>query len=316
VIAWANDREGDRWLLVNAPGVGLAWVGALLVQENDTSLSVPPAATVPPPPLPRCIAFVSWRSGNADIWTVDSEGGGLLQLTSDTYSDLNPTFSPDGQRIAFVHESGDVQANSDIYLVNVDGTGLVRLTDTTEQEREPAWSPDGRLIAYSTPEGTIYLIGATGEGLGMRRILTGGEDPAWSPDGARLAFSYRGDIYLIDLEGGPLVNLTSSPGWDEAPAWSPDGSYIAFETNRDGNREVYVMGADGSNPTNLTNHPARDGGEGPPSAPAWSADGRYILFSSDRSGNLEIYRMRADGSEVTRLTWDSGDDPAWSPACR
>jgi len=83
---------------------------------------------------------------------------------------------------------------------------------------------------------------------------------------------------------------------------------IAFSSNRDGNNEIYVINADGSGLTRLTNNPARD------SYPAWSPDRDRIAFTSDREGNGEIYIMNADGSRVTRLTDNPADDwyAAWS----
>jgi dipeptidyl aminopeptidase/acylaminoacyl peptidase len=84
---------------------------------------------------------------------------------------------------------------------------------------------------------------------------------------------------------------------------------IAFDSTRDGNTEIYVMNADGSNPTRLTNNPAIDRDA------AFSPDGRRIAFVSDRDGNSEVYVMNADGSNQTRLTNNSADDfqPAFSP---
>jgi dipeptidyl aminopeptidase/acylaminoacyl peptidase len=85
---------------------------------------------------------------------------------------------------------------------------------------------------------------------------------------------------------------------------------IAFTSDRDGNDEIYVMNADGSSQTNLTNHPARD------TFPAWSPDGSKIAFVSDRDGNAEIYVMNADGTSQTRLTNHRARvifPPAWSP---
>ncbi len=84
---------------------------------------------------------------------------------------------------------------------------------------------------------------------------------------------------------------------------------IAFMSDRDGNLEIYVMNADGSGVTNLTNNSAGDG------FPSWSPDGARIAFVSDRDGNLEIYVMNADGSGVTNLTNNSAGDgsPSWSP---
>jgi len=87
------------------------------------------------------------------------------------------------------------------------------------------------------------------------------------------------------------------------------GRRIAFASNRDGNDEIYVMNADGSELKNLTNNPAIDYN------PAWSPDGQRIVFLSDRTGNGDIYVMNADGSKVTRLTDTPANDrrPCWSP---
>ncbi|MBT8397525.1 MAG: PD40 domain-containing protein, partial [Gemmatimonadetes bacterium] len=105
--------------------------------------------------------------------------------------------------------------------------------------------------------------------------------------------------------------LTSHPARDFLPAWSPDGSKIAFTTDRDGNEEVYVMNADGSNPVNLTNNSASDvvwaGG--------WSPDGTRIVFQTGRTGNSELYVMNADGSDPVNLTTSHLQEKggAWSP---
>ena len=84
---------------------------------------------------------------------------------------------------------------------------------------------------------------------------------------------------------------------------------ISFDTTRDGNTEIYVMDADGSNPTRLTDNPAIDRDA------AFSPDGRRIAFVSERDGNSEVYVMNADGSNQTRLTNNTAEDfqPAFSP---
>ena len=114
--------------------------------------------------------------------------------------------------------------------------------------------------------------------------------------------------------GGNLVTellrrLTDHPAGDYTPSFSPDGRHIAFMSKRDGNREIYVMDSDGSNPTRLTDDPADD------FSPSWSPDGRHIAFMSERDGNQEIYVMDFDGSNPRRLTDDPADDraPSWSP---
>jgi Tol biopolymer transport system component len=119
--------------------------------------------------------------------------------------------------------------------------------------------------------------------------------------------------------GGALVVLMlaargMSGKAQDQPTGTPDpasavGGQIAFVSDRDGNAEIHVMDADGSDPRRLTNHTASD------DMPAWSPDGSQIAFVSYRDGNYEIYVMNADGSDPRRLTNHSAADytPAWSP---
>ena len=87
------------------------------------------------------------------------------------------------------------------------------------------------------------------------------------------------------------------------------GEMIAFTSEREGNAEIYIMNADGSNPQRLTNDPAYD------AWPVWSPDGSHIAFTSTRNGEADIYVMDADGSNLRRLTYDDAIDiwPDWSP---
>jgi Tol biopolymer transport system component len=124
------------------------------------------------------------------------------------------------------------------------------------------------------------------------------------------------DVYSVNPDGSGLTLLTAeSPADEIGPAWSPDGRKIAFYSNRDDPNptscrprctyDVYVMNADGSGVTRLTDDPAQDRG------PAWSPDGQRIVFFSYRSP-VGLYVMSADGSNETAL--GPGDsNPAWSP---
>jgi hypothetical protein len=119
-------------------------------------------------------------------------------------------------------------------------------------------------------------------------------------------------IYVMDSNGGNRTLVGQGQGsFLSAPAWSPDGSRLAVVSDRDGASDIWVMGIDGSDPTNLTQHEAKD------HAPAWSPDGEWIAFASVRdSPYWELYLMRADGSDPQRLTWweDASDLwPTWSP---
>jgi serine/threonine protein kinase len=109
------------------------------------------------------------------------------------------------------------------------------------------------------------------------------------------------------------VSPTATPKPTRKPISTPEPAVntgrIAFASKRNGNFEIYVMQADGSGMTNLTQNEAFD------VVPAWSPDGSQIVFSSDRDDNFEIYVMQADGSGMTNLTQNEAfdADPAWSP---
>ncbi len=106
-----------------------------------------------------------------------------------------------------------------------------------------------------------------------------------------------------------ITNLTNHPAEDRAPAWSPDGRFLAFESDRDGNRDLYLMAGDGSGLQRLT---VDDGDD---SQPAWSPDGRRIVFRSDRDAGTGLWIHDIDGGEPTFLLADASPEltPDWSP---
>ncbi len=121
--------------------------------------------------------------------------------------------------------------------------------------------------------------------------------------------------YMDDVVGTPTVTAAWSDGGSDLDSddhqtnvWAVVGQ-IVFFSNRDGNGEIYLMNADGSNPTRLTYDASAD------NLPSWSPDGSKVAFRSWRDGNDEIYVMNADGSNPTRLTDNSASDntPSWSP---
>ncbi|MGQ9599801.1 MAG: hypothetical protein ACUVWZ_10335 [Anaerolineae bacterium] len=178
----------------------------------------------------RRIAFVSFRDtlagkvnlGNGSLYILDfdpltgASAGSVRRVTDDQGYDGWPTWSPDGQRLAFHSNRG---GDWDIWVINEDGTGLTNLTRHPGDDRYPAWSPDGEKIAFTSER------------------------------------SGDQDIWIMNADGSNLVNLTATPGRDRYPMWSPDGRKLTFNTNRDGNQEIYIMNADGSDPTNLSRSP-------------------------------------------------------------
>jgi Tol biopolymer transport system component len=113
-------------------------------------------------------------------------------------------------------------------------------------------------------------------------------------------------VRATDASGN--TGKTAERRWTVAASGAADR--IAFVSDRDGNREIYVMNADGSGQTRVTTSPAND------MNPSWSPDRRRLAFTSDRDQQAgDVYAMNADGSAVTRLTTSPAVDrnPAWSP---
>jgi Tol biopolymer transport system component len=176
--------------------------------------------------------------------------------------------------------------------------------------------------------GEIYT--ANGDGSEVRRLTTNAgtdAEPRWSPDGRRIAFaSVRAgvrEIWMMNADGTGQQRLTQLAREASSPDWSPDGARIAFQARRaDGNWDIYVMGADGSNVTRLTSANSQV-------RPRWSPDGRRLLVQwfeesaschgagvyvqVDCGGRIAL--LAADGSGVQRLPRVGLDDgwADWSP---
>ncbi|MGH9408473.1 MAG: winged helix-turn-helix domain-containing protein [Vicinamibacterales bacterium] len=150
------------------------------------------------------------------------------------------------------------------------GPELLRLTDNIAEDWQPDVSPDGRSIVFAS-----------------------------NRDGG------KGEIYAMDADGSHPRNLTNNPANDDTPAWSPDGRRIAFQSDRRGPIEIFVMDADGRNPTPVTRG----------ARAAWSPDNRRIAYQVQIDGHSEISIVDVSGGAPHRLTFDRSfaADPSWSP---
>ena len=252
---------------------------------------------------------------------MNADGTGAINVTNSAGDDRNPSWSPDGTRLAFT-TTRFADNLQHIALIQPDGTNLSTIDHFFGMhESTPAWSRDGTRIAYVTTSpftGIAWLsvMGANGAQMGVRRIdLRWHETPTWSADGTKIAYAEAAnsfqqfDIFVVPSDSLFVfpTNLTNHSAQDIDPSWSPDGTKIAFASNRDGNHEIYVMNSDGSNPQRLTNSGGTD------RSPSWSPDGSRIVFTSQRDGNEEIYVMNSNGTNVIRLTNNTVADstPSW-----
>jgi hypothetical protein len=194
------------------------------------------------------IAFVSLRTGNDDIFTMNADGSNVRQVTDYPGIDTHPTWSPDGSQIAFVSErSGDAE----IYIMNYDGSGLRQVTFNPGIDMQPDWSPDGKKLAFihvaktmigpHTVQGgfiSIYDLGF-GRITSQSPVYPFAENPKWSPDSSKIAFQLdaNGDFWIdlgmIAFTGvgfSPFIIPAGYPNIDLSMGdWDPHGDSIYFD---------------------------------------------------------------------------------------
>jgi hypothetical protein len=264
--------------MVAAPSAHAAFPGAngkiTFTDGNNLFVINPDGTGRQQVPLPNNCgrSNISWSAdgstlasnGCSSLIVVKPDGSGYRAFG--TAVNAVGSWSPDSSKLVYGGRCS-LEACDDIYSINADGTGQTRLTNTGDSN-SPEWSPSGDKIAYlqyqsgNSPAG-IYTM--TPDGLLPTKIPeTGyGDRPtSWSPDGRRIAFSRpetggQYDIYVAKVDGSGLTQLTSD-GQSSDAAWSPDGSKLVFISTRDGNVELYVMNADGTNQTRVTNTPTAE----------------------------------------------------------
>src|SRR3954451_14918174 len=132
------------------------------------ALFAAPDPTVSRGPRAR-VAFTTTRDGNDEVYAVNRDGSFPVNLTSNTASDVDPAWSPDGTKVAFAsNRDGDYE----IYLANVNGTGVTKLTSNSVDDREPAWAPDGAYIAYRETGGSGGIYSMTAAGASQKRLTS------------------------------------------------------------------------------------------------------------------------------------------------
>jgi eukaryotic-like serine/threonine-protein kinase len=266
---------------------------------------------------------------NGDLWVVDThtQAKRRLLLHADSGDALQPSWSPNGKRIAFWGVSQRGTPQRDVWTIDPDDPQpqrtLVRVTNDPALKWNPVWSPDGRYLYFgSDADGTLNLWRvAMDETAGK---TDGMPEPVYLPASmsGHFTFSPQGELAFTamthsfrllalpfdatsgsvgpprPLFGGSMSMLSFEP--------SPDGKEIAFTTS--GSQEdAFIVSADGSRLRQLTSDAATDRGI------TWSSDGKLLFFSSNRDGNEHLWSIRADGSGLTRWTDDAVYAPVASP---
>ena len=250
----------------------------------------------------------------------------VVPFTTTEGNELWPSFSPDGNQIAFGW-GGPRGENWDIYVKLIGPGPPLRLTTDPRREVFPVFSPDGREIAFGraleTGEGALVVVPSLG---GPERVL--GEGPidgrsiAWSPDGKYILVSGRESddsplgLFAVSRETGEkrrLINPPEQAFGDALPAFSPDGHTLAFVRMSGGAGTGYLLDLDENldpqgEPRQLI------AGQWNPANLTWTADGSEIVFASGRRGVASrLMRIAVEGGQQPRPLTSTGQN-AMMPA--
>ena len=302
-LPWAKPR-------VTATGPGEKLRLLLSTESNIAGPAISPDG--------KMLAYVEHGETSDDLYVSRVAGGERVKLTKDISRKGEPSFSPDGERIAFARKLAGEAANEVCTIAAFGG----EIVEVAQGGSMPTWSPEGNRLAFvlrkeGEPEG---LEIASVDGTGTRTILAGDAiypflgRPSWSPDGKWIAVSRsRGgdsrEIWLVPVGGKNAIQLTHGSGGaaSNSPAFSADGRGLVYGSNQGGAWNLWYVELNGTGARQLTTGP------GPDSSPSVARDGAIAFLNSRRRTVLVLYELATGQSKTilsdTAIFWA----PAFSP---
>ncbi len=256
------------------------------------------------------------------LYLVDIASHQTTQITfpGRTQSDFNPSFSPNGSRIAFVRQNGEGRYELHVLTIAAHSVRSAKILQLPGFERDafgqPVWTPDSAHIVFvANHNGETGLWLVTPEFEGAPHFVAVGRDviqPAISKLG-QLAYIHRPrgvGLWKMSLEADATpVLVMGSQRTQDSPELSPQGDKLAFSSNREGNMNVWVSNTNGSSPAPVTFFKGPLAG-----SPSWSPNGSQLVFDVREEGGTAVYTIASNGGVPRKVSHGKNFDgvPFWA----